>query len=175
MTCTSLNTKDELKTMYKYALNHICCLVKLGAKVVLGVDVRTMLDDARINHQQYDVIVFNQPYTGVFGKDCNVEVIKENKALINDFLAYSSKMLNDVKGVIHLSTKSGEPYDLLDVRGLANKNGLVVRKEMKFPLKDYPFYINKRGFGPRADDTYPLQPSSTFVLGIRGSSAALRQ
>ncbi|XP_076952086.1 uncharacterized protein At4g26485-like [Bidens hawaiensis] len=93
---------------------------------------------------------------------------RENRNLINLYFSNAAKMIK-TDGVVKVSNKVQGKYDLLKIRELANQNGLMATKEHKFRLKDYPPYINKRGHGPKADETYPLDPSSLFFFVKRNT------
>jgi 25S rRNA (uracil2634-N3)-methyltransferase len=48
-------------------------------------------------------------------------------------------------GEIHVSHKTGYPYDLWDLEGLASQSSLVLVEKVGFRKYDYPGYNQKRG------------------------------
>ncbi|XP_042485915.1 heavy metal-associated isoprenylated plant protein 41-like [Macadamia integrifolia] len=73
---------------------------------------------------------------------------------------------------IHINHKNKVPFCNWNLKQLAYKYSLALIECTDFKIEDYPGYINKRGDGPRCDQTFPLGKCSTFkfVLSQNGTT-----
>ncbi|KAG8049865.1 hypothetical protein GUJ93_ZPchr0009g1256 [Zizania palustris] len=63
---------------------------------------------------------------------------------------------------VHVSHKSGWPYDSWDIEQLATESSLAMVEQVYFQKEDYPGYNNKRGDGSRSDKHFPLGLCYTY-------------
>jgi 25S rRNA (uracil2634-N3)-methyltransferase len=69
-------------------------------------------------------------------------------------------------GEIHVSHKTGHPYDNWNLECLAAEVSLAMFEKSCFQKEDYPGYNNKRGSGPKCDETFPLGSCCTLKFRI---------
>ncbi|XP_040245728.1 uncharacterized protein At4g26485-like [Aegilops tauschii subsp. strangulata] len=70
-------------------------------------------------------------------------------------------------GKIHVSHKTGQPYDRWEIEGLALEFSLLKFEMVAFRKEDYPGYNQKRGDGDRCDEEFPLRNGCTFKFQRR--------
>jgi 25S rRNA (uracil2634-N3)-methyltransferase len=80
---------------------------------------------------------------------------------VKGFLGSAHDML-EVNGEIHVTHKTTEPYSKWEIERLAEDAGLRLVEKVRFKKADYPGFSNKRGSGPRADQTFSAGNSCTF-------------
>ncbi|KAI3923439.1 hypothetical protein MKW92_005507, partial [Papaver armeniacum] len=73
----------------------------------------------------------------------------------------ASQMLRP-SGKVHISHKTTTPYDKWDLKYLAMKHNMALVGCVKFRKEDYPGYKNKKGSGPRCNESFRLGECSTF-------------
>jgi 25S rRNA (uracil2634-N3)-methyltransferase len=87
---------------------------------------------------------------GIKDQDRNIRV---NQELLLAFFASAKSFLTSreygdtVNGEIHVSLKSGEPYDSWQVRKLARTHSLECTRSMAFRTECYPGYTHRRTLG----------------------------
>jgi 25S rRNA (uracil2634-N3)-methyltransferase len=69
-------------------------------------------------------------------------------------------------GEIHVSHKTGHPYDRWEIEQLASESSLVMFKKEPFWQFEYPGYNQKRGAGARCDENFPISGSVTYKFSI---------
>ncbi|VAI33501.1 unnamed protein product [Triticum turgidum subsp. durum] len=84
-----------------------------------------------------------------------------HRLLVQRFFRNASKMLRPL-GEIHVSHKTGQPYDRWEIEGLALEFSLLKFEMVAFRKEDYPGYNQKRGDGDRCDEEFPLRNGCTF-------------
>jgi 25S rRNA (uracil2634-N3)-methyltransferase len=77
-------------------------------------------------------------------------------------------------GEIHLSHKTGFPYDAWDIEQLAFESCLIMVRKVVFSKKDYPGYNQKRGDSATCDQPFALGHCCTFMFCI-GDAEMLKQ
>jgi len=142
---------DETITRQKYGNEEmseiISKLALFGVKPKFGVDATTMANKFPQFKGQFDRVVFNFPHAGKGIKD-QTRNIQTNQKLVTDFFANSIPLLkNPKKGEIHVTLKSGEPYDSWEVVKLARNQGLTLRDCIVFDPDLYPGYAHRRTLG----------------------------
>ncbi|TVU09957.1 hypothetical protein EJB05_43456, partial [Eragrostis curvula] len=165
LTATSLDTYEDLKTKYSKAESNITELKRLGAKILHGVDVKTMRLHIELKSRRFDRVVFNFPHAGFKGKEDQVHIINLHKKLVRSFFNNAFHMLYPY-GEIHVSHKMGQPYDRWELECLAAEVSLIMFDKVCFQKEDYPGYDQKRGSGSRCDQPFPLGPCCTFKFQI---------
>lgn len=70
-------------------------------------------------------------------------------------------------GEVHVTHKSGEPYDSWDLEHLASESSFAMFDKVPFRREDYPGYNQKRGDGKRCDKPFDLGACCTFKFQIR--------
>ncbi|KAM0066684.1 hypothetical protein Hdeb2414_s0002g00051931 [Helianthus debilis subsp. tardiflorus] len=165
---STLQSQDLLKTMFKDVEFHIVQSIKRGVNIRFGVDVTKMRENSDVNGRvPYDIIIFNRPHCGTHGADSDPNVIRENQLLLDDFFSSSCPMIHPVTGEIHVSIKTNWPYNLWNIEKIAREHGLVVIKKVRFPLWEYPFYVNKKASGDFPDNTFCNRCTVTYVFGMK--------
>ncbi|KAJ1921253.1 hypothetical protein H4219_000854 [Mycoemilia scoparia] len=156
------------------AVNHIKELKDLGGTVLFDIDATKLEKRKILKNKRFTHIIFNFPHClGIKDQDRN---ILSNQQLLLNFFNSASKLLTtpasqtvsnkdesldepsdfeengavpDLNrfGEIHVSLKSGLPYDNWDIRMLSRKAGLRSKVTMPFNLKWFPLYEHRRTLG----------------------------
>lgn len=109
---TSLDALDTLTEKYgEDCLEHIALCREAGYHVYHKVDAANLSAYKFLRNQRFSKIVFNFPHTGSGIKDKRLNILKQ-QALIQAFLESASSLLDPSHGEIHITTKTGDPYDL---------------------------------------------------------------
>ncbi|KAM7250694.1 hypothetical protein ACFE04_022577 [Oxalis oulophora] len=165
ITATCYDYHDDLVMMYAYAKNNLKNLRRLDATLVYGVDASSMIYHRRLKLKKFDRIIFNFPHAGFDLKEDEDEQIEAHKEVVNGFFKNARYMLRP-DGEVHVNHKTGYPYYLWDIKGLARENSLVLTECIAFNIDHYPGYVNKRGSGLNCDDTFWLGECSTFKFKL---------
>lgn len=72
-------------------------------------------------------------------------------------------MLNS-EGQVHVTHKTGKPYDDWNLIGSASKAHLTLLETADFKPEDYPGYCTKRGAYPNPDQGFSLIGCKTFMF-----------
>ncbi|KAI9593656.1 hypothetical protein BDF19DRAFT_424277 [Syncephalis fuscata] len=120
--------------------------------VLFDVDGTELTKCKLLHNRKFTKIVFNFPHAGAGIKDQDRN-IRVNQELLLGFFASSVEYLatkengHGVDGEIHITLKSGEPYDSWQVRKLARAHRLVCIRTMSFRPECYPGYTHRRTLG----------------------------
>ncbi|XP_020583913.1 uncharacterized protein LOC110027002, partial [Phalaenopsis equestris] len=87
--------------------------------------------------------------------------VRLHRQLVRGFFKNASRMLW-AYGEIHVSHKTAGPFSHWNLEELAAESSLLLLECANFSIEDYPGYNNKRGDGPRSDQSFPLGKCSTF-------------
>ncbi|KAI3847227.1 hypothetical protein MKX03_000972 [Papaver bracteatum] len=150
MVATSLDLYDVVIKNYPDAKSNLESLRELGASITHGVDATKMKQFPDLRRRRFDRIIYNFPHAGFYGKENDVRMIKN-----------ASRMLRP-SGKVHIRHKTTTPYDKWDLKYLATKHNLALVGCVKFRKEDYPGYKNKKGSGPRCNESFRLGECSTF-------------
>ncbi|GJM98491.1 hypothetical protein PR202_ga15510 [Eleusine coracana subsp. coracana] len=156
---------EVLKGKYSKAESNIMELKRLGATVLHDVDVKTVMFHTDLKNRWFDRIVFNFPHAGFKGKEDDLHVINSHKKLMWYFF-YNARRLLRPYGEIHVTHKTGGPYDRWDLERLAAEHTLVLVMKVGFQKVDYPGYNQKRGDGARCDEPFDPATACTFRFRI---------
>ncbi|XP_010942696.1 heavy metal-associated isoprenylated plant protein 41 [Elaeis guineensis] len=170
---TSLDSHDVVVVKYAKAKTHLESLEKMGATILHGVDATKMKLHTDLKMHKFDRIVFNFPHAGFKGREEQMKLINLHRKLVQGFFKNASHMLRPY-GEVHVSHKTGGPFRKWNLEELASKNSLILVECSNFKIEDYPGYNNKRGDGPRCDQTFPLGKCCTFKFRI-GEIQKLKQ
>ena len=108
----------------------------------------------------FDLIVFNFPHLGCGVRD-KEEHAKEHRVMLQRFFASACALLAP-RGQIHVTVKTGEPYDSWRVPGLATETGLLkVHSIMPFDPDNFDGYAHRRTLGAPEKDL----PANADVQG----------
>ncbi|OMJ15830.1 25S rRNA [Smittium culicis] len=70
---------------------------------------------------------------------------------LEDTLPQATQINTNVDGEIHVTLKSGEPYDSWNIRSIAKKSGkIAIKTTVKFDVTEYPGYEHRRTIGFKA-------------------------
>ncbi|KAF9976295.1 hypothetical protein BGZ65_007896 [Modicella reniformis] len=124
-----------------------------GVTVLYGVDATKLSKIKSFKGKRFTKIVFNFPHAGAGIKDQDRNVVSNQKLLraffesAADFL--TDKDLGDSKpGEILVTIKTGQPYDLWNIKKLATGTGLLGSKTTyPFRPEQYPGYEHRRTIG----------------------------
>nr|CAB3453718.1 unnamed protein product [Digitaria exilis] len=111
---------------------------------------------------------FSLALARAFGSGANLvatSLDSSHKELVAGFFSNAHHLLGRY-GEIHVSNKTGHPYDSRDLENLASKSSLVLFKKVVFHKGDYPGYNQKRGDGPKCNKSFKLGPCCTFKFQI---------
>ncbi|ORX61073.1 hypothetical protein BCR36DRAFT_315270, partial [Piromyces finnis] len=154
MVATCYDTEIELKEKYNDATENINVIEDLGGKVLYQIDATKLASLKSFRGKRFDKIVFNFPHVGAGIKDQDRNILT-NQKLLQGFLDNASQLLssrilyNDMNdGEILVTLKSGNPYDLWDIKKLAKSTGkLVTKTSYQFNPSLYPGYHHRRTIG----------------------------
>ncbi|KAJ9562506.1 hypothetical protein OSB04_007666 [Centaurea solstitialis] len=165
---SSIDSYDVVVRKYKKAKRNVDRLSQLGAQLLYGVDARTMKLHIDLHMRKFDRIVYNFPHAGFLGKENNQGVIMLHRNLVCSFFKNASRMLRP-DGEVHVSHKTKFPFNCWNIEQLASQSCLALLECVKFKIKDYPGYKNKRGDGSRSDAPFPLGKCCTFKFVLSTS------
>ncbi|TVU09959.1 hypothetical protein EJB05_43458, partial [Eragrostis curvula] len=157
--------RDTLRLKYSKAESNVKKLTELGATVLHGVDAERMKFHTDLKNRRFDRIVFNFPHAGFKGSEGQMRMIKLHKELVRGFFRNARHLLRRY-GEIHVSHKTGPPYDKWELEHLASESSLVMIEKLGFQKEDYPGYNHKKGDGVRCDRSFKLGPCCTFKFQI---------
>ncbi|KAL6656208.1 hypothetical protein ACP70R_007034 [Stipagrostis hirtigluma subsp. patula] len=163
LVATSLDTYEVLKCKYSKAESNIMQLKILEATVLHGVDVKRMKFHTDLKNRRFQRIVFNFPHAGFRAPEDHM--INLHKELLKGFFRNACHLLKPY-GEIHVSHKTGQPYEQWDLEDLASELSLIVVENVSFQKADYPGYNQKRGDGTRSDQPFPLGRCCTYKFQI---------
>ncbi|KXG35862.1 hypothetical protein SORBI_3002G240200, partial [Sorghum bicolor] len=166
LVATSLDTYGALKIKYHHAESNIMELKRLGARVLHGVDVKTMRLHTDLKNRRFDRVVFNFPHAGFRGREYEVHMINSHRELVSSFFSNARHLLGR-HGEVHVSHKTGHPYDSWDLGGLASESSLLLIEKVGFHKEDYPGYHQKKGDGVNCNKPFKLDPCCTFNKYVR--------
>ncbi|CAM0141315.1 hypothetical protein VKS41_003983 [Umbelopsis sp. WA50703] len=151
---TCYDSQEVLHEKYEdESKGNVQVIQELGGTVLFEVDA-THLDKCKaIKQQKFSKIVFNFPHAGAGIKDQDRN-IQSNQVLLKEFFKSAAKLLqsrvegDENDGEIHVTLKSGQPYDLWSVRTMAKSTDLL-RPKTAFPFVPalYPGYAHRRTLG----------------------------
>uniref|UniRef100_A0ACD5Y0T2 Uncharacterized protein n=1 Tax=Avena sativa TaxID=4498 RepID=A0ACD5Y0T2_AVESA len=118
LVATSLDSYEALSGKCGKAESNILLLKMMGATILHGIDVKTMKLHTDLKMRRFDRIIFNFPHACFKGKEGHVDVTNTHKKLVSDFLHNASHLIRP-NGEIHVTHKTGFPYDKLDMEKMA--------------------------------------------------------
>lgn len=154
MVATCYDSKEDLNEKYNDANENIQAIEDLGGKVLYQIDATKLASLKQFKGKRFDKIVFNFPHVGAGIKDQDRNILT-NQKLIQSFFDNAAELLtsrilyddlND--GEILVTIKSGNPYDLWDIKKLAKSTGkLITKTSYYFNPNLYPGYHHRRTIG----------------------------
>jgi len=154
MIATCYDNEIELKEKYNDATENIKAIEDLGGKVLYHIDATKLASLKHFKGKRFDKIVFNFPHVGAGIKDQDRNVLTNQKLLQSFFdnaaeLLTSRILYDDMNdGEILVTLKSGNPYDLWDIKKLAKSTGkLITKTSFQFNPYLYPGYHHRRTIG----------------------------
>nr|KYP45078.1 Uncharacterized protein At4g26480 family [Cajanus cajan] len=163
MVATSWDSRAYLRRKYGSALRNLTDLEALGCTIVHRVDVHTMFDHPLLEHRKFDRIIFNFPHAGFIARESDPYQIKLHKELVSGFM-YNAKYMLNRGGEIHVTHKIAYPFNKWNMKKLGKRQRLVLVEEYEFHPHLYPGYKNKRGEGPKCDQSFPVGECTTFMF-----------
>ncbi|RIB04118.1 hypothetical protein C2G38_1988860 [Gigaspora rosea] len=151
---TSYDTKEILIKKYDDAQSNINIFIECGGQVLYQVDATKLENCKELKNKRFDKIVFNFPHTGLGIKDQDRNILA-NQLLIHSFLKSSLNFLTSRKiysdnkdGEIHITMKTGLPYDHWNIRKLIKSiENLGIKETFDFNPNLYPGYEHRRTLG----------------------------
>ncbi|CAG8786103.1 11426_t:CDS:2, partial [Racocetra fulgida] len=151
---TSYDTKEILTKKYDDAQSNINIFTECGGQVLYQVDATKLENCKELKNKRFDKIVFNFPHAGLGIKDQDRNIIA-NQRLIHSFLTSSLAFLtsrnlysDDKDGEIHITMKTGVPYDHWNIRKLVKSiESLGIKESFEFDPNLYPGYEHRRTLG----------------------------
>ncbi|XBH70647.1 hypothetical protein VPH35_098262 [Triticum aestivum] len=141
LVATSLDSYGALICKHHQAESNVRELKRMGATVLHDVDMK-----------RFDRIVFNFPHAGFIGQETQLHVINSHKELVRVFFRSASNLLCP-DGEVHVSHKTGQPYDRWDISS---------NWPLNIHLLYYPGYNQKKGDGRKCNRSFPLRNGCTF-------------
>ncbi|KAF9431999.1 hypothetical protein BGZ76_011427 [Entomortierella beljakovae] len=153
VTATTLDSFTTMSEKYTDAQQNVKELEDAGATVLFEVDATKLNKIKSLKGKRFSKIVFNFPHAGAGIKDQDRNVVS-NQKLMRSFFESAAPFLADTDlgdkkpGEIHVTVKTGLPYDLWNIKRLATGTGLLGNKT-SFPFKteQYPGYEHRRTIG----------------------------
>ncbi|KAG0253539.1 hypothetical protein DFQ27_007350 [Actinomortierella ambigua] len=150
---TTLDREEVMQEKYGDGDDHVREVQEAGATVLFGVD-GTKLDECKaLKGKRFSKIVFNFPHAGAGIKDQDRNVLS-NQKLLQAFFESAASFLTDPElgdkkpGEILVTIKTGNPYDLWNIKRLAVGTGLLGNKtSFPFHTELYPGYEHRRTIG----------------------------
>ncbi|KAM0908674.1 hypothetical protein ACQ4PT_015299 [Festuca glaucescens] len=170
LVATSLDSYGAMVLKHYQAVSNVIELKRLGATVLHDVNANTMKLHTSLKMKQFDRIVFNFPHAGFNGPETQLHVINSHKELVRIFFRSASQLLCP-EGEVHVSHKTGQPYDRWDIEQLASEYSLVMSEKVPFDKRDYPGYNQKRGDGRKCNRSFPLRNGCTFKFCVEHTEA----
>ncbi|PKI78818.1 hypothetical protein CRG98_000778 [Punica granatum] len=161
LNCLLVMLSVSLEWKYSRASINLKELEDRECTVLHGVNAHTMSTHPSLVLKSFDRIVYNFPHAGFFNKEDDPLQIKAHQELVEGFLKSASSILS-YNGQVHITHKTAYPFSAWDIVGLAKKVGLYLLDKDKFMPRRYPGYVNKRGDGPRCDESFPIGSCSTY-------------
>ncbi|PIA13136.1 hypothetical protein COEREDRAFT_22623, partial [Coemansia reversa NRRL 1564] len=153
---TALDSEAVVKEKYSAdAEDHIKEFRRLGGTVMFGIDGTKLKTYKQLRGKRFSHIVFNFPHTGSGDKDEGRNIIL-NQRLLLEFFNNVRELLTDgiaisdrptKRGQVHVTLKSGKPYDMWKITKLARQCGLITLSAYPFKLTAYPGYEHRRTLG----------------------------
>ncbi|KAF9280366.1 hypothetical protein BGZ68_007288 [Mortierella alpina] len=153
ITATTLDSFTNMMEKYKDGQQNVKDLEDAGATVLFEIDATKLAKIKSFKGKRFSKIVFNFPHAGAGIKDQDRNVVS-NQKLMRSFFEAATPFLTDTDlgdkkpGEIHVTVKTGMPYDLWNLKRLATGTGLLGNKT-SFPFKpeQYPGYEHRRTIG----------------------------
>jgi 25S rRNA (uracil2634-N3)-methyltransferase len=92
-------------------------------------------------------------------------ICSSHRELVSCFFSNARHLLGR-HGEIHVSHKTGHPYDSWDLGRLASESSLLLIEKVGFHKEDYPGYHQKKGDGVNCNKPFKLDPCCTFKFQI---------
>ncbi|KAJ3175314.1 hypothetical protein HDU87_006264 [Geranomyces variabilis] len=154
VTATSYDSEHTVREKYPDAATHIDAIRDLGGDVQWSVDATALEKWKAGRTKRFSKIVFNFPHVGAGLKD-KLRNIDANQSLIHAFLLSACTLLAPhptasppTPGEILITLKTGDPYDLWDVKAQARRTGvLACARSFEFVPSLYPEYSHRRTIG----------------------------
>ncbi|KAF9561548.1 hypothetical protein EC968_005690 [Mortierella alpina] len=153
ITATTLDSFAKMMEKYEDGQQNVKDLEDAGATVLFEIDATKLAKIKSFKGKRFSKIVFNFPHAGAGIKDQDRNVVS-NQKLMRSFFEAATPFLTDTDlgdkkpGEIHVTVKTGMPYDLWNLKRLATGTGLLGNKT-SFPFKpeQYPGYEHRRTIG----------------------------
>eukprot|EP00928_Gymnodinium_smaydae_P072596 TRINITY_DN55934_c0_g1_i1.p1 TRINITY_DN55934_c0_g1~~TRINITY_DN55934_c0_g1_i1.p1 ORF type:complete len:303 (-),score=50.53 TRINITY_DN55934_c0_g1_i1:148-1056(-) len=180
---TALDDSKSLRKKYPNARANIQRLEAAGMQVMYGIDCRR-LHETEDFQGAFTKIVFNFPHLGTDGAD-----IEEHRRLLREFLSAAASCLEALPSAeIHITIRSGEPYNSWKVQQLAKdvdsddksrgrggegKSRLRCDRVVPFEAKHYRGYQHQRTRGEAyakargLEDHNVVEGARTYVFKLR--------
>ncbi|KAK8939767.1 hypothetical protein KSP40_PGU002880 [Platanthera guangdongensis] len=160
---TSKDSQVDVQAKYGMAKRNLDALKTMGALIFHDVDAITMDHHTVLRFFRFDRIIFNFPHAGFMVSIQNFSPFLSSlhRQLVLGFFRTAANMIKP-HGEIHVSHKTGEPYDKWKLEELAAKCSLRLIECSQFRSSDYPGYANKRGAGKSPDLAFRLGSCCTF-------------
>ncbi|KAF9192303.1 hypothetical protein BGZ50_008665 [Haplosporangium sp. Z 11] len=153
ITATTLDTFTNMMEKYQDAQDNVKELEDAGATVLFEVDATKLSKIKSFKGKRFSKIVFNFPHAGAGIKDQDRNVVS-NQKLMRAFFESVAPFLTDTDlgdkkpGEIHVTVKTGIPYDLWNIKKLATGTGMLgVKTSFPFKPEQYPGYEHRRTIG----------------------------
>ncbi|KAL3623864.1 hypothetical protein CASFOL_032680 [Castilleja foliolosa] len=159
---TSLDSQEMLRSKYfGSAIANIGILKDKGCTVLHGVDANTMSQHPYLKHMKFDRIVFNFPHAGFITREHDSYQISCHQDVVRGFMRNGFNMLTE-KGEVHVTHKTAYPFSKWGIEGLGEESGLKLSGSVGFCRFEYPGYVNRKGAGHLAGETFPVGTCCTY-------------
>ncbi|KAL3734561.1 hypothetical protein ACJRO7_023848 [Eucalyptus globulus] len=161
MVATSLDSRDMIKMNYsRSAVDNLEKIEDFGGTVLHEVNAHTMSKHPILRRKSFDRIVYNFPHAGFYGPEESLLQIELHRDLVRGLKNAKTMLTED--GVIHVTHKTAHPYSKWEIEKLAEEQGLFLVEKVRFSVRDYKGYVNRRGKSPNCYSTFRIGEASTY-------------
>ncbi|GFP90972.1 uncharacterized protein at4g26485 [Phtheirospermum japonicum] len=159
---TSLDSEEMLGLKYNgAAAANIALLKDKGCTILHVVDACSMSLHPQLKHRKFDRIVFNFPHAGFIAREHDSYQISLHQNVVRGFMRNGCNMATE-KGEVHVTHKTAYPFSKWEIEELGQEAGLKLNGRADFWRWEYPGYVNRKGAGPRANETFPVGMCCTY-------------
>ncbi|XP_039170403.1 disease resistance protein RPM1 [Eucalyptus grandis] len=156
-----LDTAYMIKMNYsRSAVDNLEKIEGFGGTVLHEVNAHTMNKHPILRRISFDRIVYNFPHAGFYGPEESLLQIELHRDLVRGLKNAKTMLTED--GVIHVTHKTAHPYSKWEIEKLAEEQGLFLVEKVRFSVRDYKGYVNRRGKSPNCYSTFPIGEASTY-------------
>ena len=186
LTATAYDSQEICYEKYEDAKDYVDSILELGGSVLFDVNAMDLAQCKPLKNRLFHKIIFNFPHIGLGIKDQTRNIVANQELLLHFFHSarpYLAKAKSEkdsdwthgsepsIQGEIHVTIKSGNPYELWGIKKLAKSAGLETKSSFEFRPELYPGYEHRRTLGfaegkSKADNEDIAKGARTYVFCV---------